>query len=770
MIVMYVVDKDDLNVMDKHDVLDMLYMLKIKIPTVEQIHDYMGRNKTNQIANYFKHPSSYPDKIQQIKNEISKIEDKIPLYDVYRENLYIISKENVYDRITYQAYRFPDHSVIEALKDNQRTMQTSLKKHEEQYTRLNTLKQTTKLSSIQIKEYSNIVVYFRKLRKLNLMLEYIDSFNLDLLEQTYFKILYHYGYGKDIIFCKKKSFSPFLKHIKPYYTQMELICMAKNMGSSKLVSIANQISSKKSVTSKDILRLCKKVSENDISYKILLQHQIHITKEDLVGLIQYYTIHGSYFMNQYLRQLTKYTSQNRFLESVIRSMVKLIRSAPGFDKHYTLYRFISNDDHIKHLNIGDTFVEKGFMSTTRNPFYNIQNHYFGFILMKIKIPANKRGIGLCIETLSEFKNEEEIILAPMTKLKLITKDQNVAYHNPNRSIALKVKTRYEFEWVGTESDLHWRQSSEDDLKTVDFLKLKQIQSLSVDEKIYFFVKHYCNEMNQFHTYLGDHKVVVLCEWYDSTSVYKNFYAVSKNNGFSMYTFYDNYMMFFIEIGQTNLVPYMYVNYFFKFSSTKRSEIIDDTLFIEFLSKIAVYFDVHRVIIYSDYSSCRISAKEIERINDRDFMLEQLKIGGNYSLDLYNYLKHDIRRFAGVNQIRPVFSYDHLNRLKTTSVSKILSKEDRDELYQIYWKVFLEVENKKEFDNIAYFYVWVIDNYCYLTSELVHKMHKLFPADTNPFLNDFYELFPHGTESATTSEEQHPKNLYRIQNVDGTRLK
>lgn len=765
---MYVIDKDNLEIISKENVLDMLYLLKIKIPTIDQIKKYKEHHNKNKITNYFTNETAYSTKIQQIKNEISRIEDKIPLYDVYRENLYIISKENVYDRITYQAYRFPDHSVIETLKQNQKVMKKTFKNNEEKYQRLNQIKQKAKLSATQIKEYSDIVVYLRKLRKLDLMLEYIDSFNLEMLEQTYFKILYKYGYGKDIIFCKKKSFSPFLKHIKPYYTQMELICMAKNMGNKKLIAIANQIVSKKSMTSKDINRLCKKVSENDISYKILLQHQIHIVKEDLIGLVQYYTIHGSYFMNQYLRNLTNYTYQNQFLENVIQYMVNLIRSAPDFDKDYILYRFITNDDHIKNLQIGNTFTEKGFMSTTRNPFYNIHNHYFGFILMKIKIPANKRGIGLCIETMSEFKNEEEIILSPMTTLKLITKDDNVSYHNPNQSIALKVKTRYEFEWIGVENKLELRDNYMDNIKTIDFSKLKQIQSLSIDEKIYFFVKHYCNEMNQFHTYLGDHKVVVICEWYDSTSVYKNFYAVSKNNGFSMYTFYDNYMMFFIEIGQTNMVQYMYVNYFFKFSSTKRTEIIDDRLFIEFLKKIATYFDIHKVIIYSDYSSCSIYTKDIDRMN-RNLMYEEIKIGGNYSLDIYNYLKHNKKRFDYSDKLYPAFSYSNLDILQKTSVADILSKEDRDELYQIYWKVFLEVETKQQYYTIAYFYTWIIDNYCYLTSELIQKMYKIFPADKNPFLNDFYILYPLGKLKSIPDE--HPsKNMYRIQNSDGTRLK
>ena len=39
--------------------------------------------------------------------------------------------------------------------------------------------------------------------------------------------------------------------------------------------------------------------------------------------------------------------------------------------------------YVDNLNIGDIFIDRGFVSTTRNPFYFPKNNYFGEILIKI---------------------------------------------------------------------------------------------------------------------------------------------------------------------------------------------------------------------------------------------------------------------------------------------------------------------------------------------------------------------------------------------------
>ena len=53
------------------------------------------------------------------------------------------------------------------------------------------------------------------------------------------------------------------------------------------------------------------------------------------------------------------------------------------------------------------------------------------ILIKIKIPKNKKGVGLFIENFSLFPKEEEFLLPPNTKLKLLSKNENFKYYHTN---------------------------------------------------------------------------------------------------------------------------------------------------------------------------------------------------------------------------------------------------------------------------------------------------------------------------------------------------
>ena len=117
-------------------------------------------------------------------------------------------------------------------------------------------------------------------------------------------------------------------------------------------------------------------------------------------------------------------------------------------------------------------------------------------------------------------------------------------------------------------------------------------------------------------------------------------------------------------------------------------------------------------------------------------------GGSYCNDIYKFLSNGIKRYEIENilnvELRPKFLYDDLNQLNNISPSKILSKVDRDELYQLYDKLFLP-DSKK--DTIANFYIWLVENNkCYIIDELVNKLDRLF-GDNNPFKNDIYLLDP-----------------------------
>ena len=50
------------------------------------------------------------------KKIISEYEGKIPLYDVYTSNLYLIHSNNLFKRINYNHYRFPTEKLLNELE------------------------------------------------------------------------------------------------------------------------------------------------------------------------------------------------------------------------------------------------------------------------------------------------------------------------------------------------------------------------------------------------------------------------------------------------------------------------------------------------------------------------------------------------------------------------------------------------------------------------------------------------------------------------------
>ena len=262
------------------------------------------------------------------------------------------------------------------------------------------------------------------------MIKFLESYNLDILEATYAKIMYYYAdIGKDITTCKRPSFKPEFKHINPYYKRNELINMGINIG---LIKPTNTYDDNK------MNDLCNKIKKNDISASTIEEHHKYIMKSNNVGLIEYYSFQGSYFMNQYLRGMIYYDTKNIYLENIIKSMWSVINKAPAFEDKYILYRFVEDDEYLNHLDIGDEFVDLGFTSTTRDPFYNSESYKFGFILIKINIPKKKKGVALCMETVSHFAKEEEIILSPLSILRLDKKDDNCIYYHTDNNFATKI--------------------------------------------------------------------------------------------------------------------------------------------------------------------------------------------------------------------------------------------------------------------------------------------------------------------------------------------
>ena len=66
------------------DVIKKLYKGKVSLP----------KNLSNK-------------KLQELKINLSKIDNYIPLYDIFSDNLYIFKKKYVYDNVFKKHFRFP---------------------------------------------------------------------------------------------------------------------------------------------------------------------------------------------------------------------------------------------------------------------------------------------------------------------------------------------------------------------------------------------------------------------------------------------------------------------------------------------------------------------------------------------------------------------------------------------------------------------------------------------------------------------------------------
>ena len=53
----------------------------------------------------------------------------------------------------------------------------------------------------------------------------ISNYNLNILEKTSYETLYKYSpdLGLSISICKRNSFHPYSRHLKPYYSRDEII-------------------------------------------------------------------------------------------------------------------------------------------------------------------------------------------------------------------------------------------------------------------------------------------------------------------------------------------------------------------------------------------------------------------------------------------------------------------------------------------------------------------------------------------------------------------
>lgn len=663
-------------------------------------------NKNNVILGLYLDKYSLPklknDDLQKLKNNISKINNYIPLYNINDNDIILLDinnfdtnfEINFLSYIFNYNYRFPTTKLLNNLINDYKKNKEYLKKHKNKNL-----------------EKENIKIFKR--------LKFMNNFNNDILLKTYIKLFKNINNMKNIItLSKNPSYHFYFNYIKPYYTKFEL----------KTIGINNNIIKKKDIDNSS------RIIENFINtfyldYNDLIKHHNFIIKNNLTSLIYFYTLQGSYNLNDYLRN-NIYNSN--YYNNLINLLANGIINAPKLNKDIYVYRFIDTN-YLKNLKIGNTITEKSFLSTSRNLFYknkfNMDNS-FGWILMKIKIP--KKFNYLCIETHSYYPKEQEIILPPNTTFKLNKIYSNFIY--PDFNIMKKVKHIYDLEIIEQPTHFYLPLNNIENIPIFNFNIPKKINTQIINfsnrELILNFIVNFTNEYNLFKCKIGDKFYNIIAEEYNSTNSYKKFFANETDHGFYIYSFDDktNSLLFMIEISEY----IMYVNYNVHFENIQIKNLINDKDFLNFICRISLYFNIQKVIYYCDYISCNSYINDIYNICGY--------YNASYNYDFFDYLKNNNKKFNFTNnKFKPKLTFDYkmFDNLKFINFNKLFFDISfNNNCYKNIYNKYLKNKN----NNIKDFFIWIIENYPNTINNFI-DLFKYIKNYEHLFDLDYYVFYP-----------------------------
>ena len=414
---------------------------------------------------------------------------------------------------------------------------------------------------------------------------------------------------------------------------MELIKLGQNMN-----IIKTDIDPEKLTDQGTHYAICKQVSNNDVSFEDIKTHSDYIIKTNMISWLCFYSFTGSFLFNELLRK-NNIDIPNNYSEG-LNKIVKCIEQAPELSNDYDLYRFIWDDSFLSNLKEGEIFIDKGFMSTTRDPFYSPGiNGTFGLILLKIKIPKDRKGVGLFIENFSLFPKEEEFLIPPYSKLKLISKNNNFKYYHIDPQFEKLINRKYEFELIepGYEDFYNINKIIKNENKYYDIKEiiLDGIDRFSILKQ---FITNYSNN-KKINLLLNNKKYSLNYQWFDSSesSSYKKFYYNTTKDGI-LFSIFDNngYPWLNIELGQKLVINYLNQFYF----GFNNNDINNDTL--ELISYFGKIFHYKNALIYHKYNSFNILYKD--NIYSHFYL---------FNNSLYDYLKFK-KQYLSFN---PFISYE-----------------------------------------------------------------------------------------------------------------
>jgi len=672
---------DKLEVINSTDAINKLYYTLANLPNISEINEYNKKNNTTF-------------ELEKMKEIISSTTSAIPLFDIVSQNIYLVQANQVFEYVKDKYYRVANKKIYNFLKQN--------------------------YEKTESKKLKNIIE-----KNIN----FLNNYNFDILFNTYLKVIYTNSnqIGKNITDCKRISFLPYL-NISPYYSRSEIINMALNL---KLIKPDTTF-----YDSDKLNNLCIDLIKHDISNKIILEHQLYIEKNNAQHIIYYYTFYGSQYYNKYLRNNSNI--QDDIMENNIKKLNSLIKKAPSFSSDVYVYRFVHNDNYLDNVRLNGIFTENSFISTSRNSFYNEKEHVFGKILLKIKLPKNKQGIGLCVETYSLFPSEQEIILAP-GKLKLINMidsnnpNDDFTYFHTDINAQKSIYKKYEFEYVEPLDDLIINNYKKE---TIEFNLPNNFSLISTDpyEKIIEFYRSVpiINEMHYFN--LDNYMFQVF--YLNKGLAYKDYYYLLKQNP-------ENQEIIFLVLQdpktqEINLIieisDIISVNYLHRYTG---SNTLKDDELVKLVYNISDIFKINYIVIHPIFNNYKNKISNISDIlnNNDEYVEKDLLYNFSsdltmYNQDIFNYFNNKTERFINIENIVNKMDIIFLDRLKRLSPELIVKIEDTDELYRIY--------KKNKFTNISNMLLYLHEHYFYLLPIFINKITLVLK--NNPFINGYYILY------------------------------
>jgi len=605
-------------------------------------------------------------KIELKKNDdkikLSKYSEYIPMYDIYSDNIYPIQNINIHYRLVDCHYRFITSEVKQWI--------------------LNKMEKTND---------KGLKLNYQK------SIDIINNYILDILEKTSYETLYKYSpkFGLSISICKRNSFHPFAKHLTPYYTKNELIKLGMNN------NIIDKITPESLIDKELHYKICKLVSKNDVSSDLILKHMKHIIDNNCINWVVFYSFMGSYLFNEYLRN--KDIKISNYLLNGLKKVIKVMDTIDGFEDDYYFYRFVWDDKFIKNLDVGDHFIDNGFLSTTRDPFYSPGlNMDFGLILLKINIPKNMKGVGLFVENFSMFPKEEEFLLKPGSKFKLIGKNNNFEYKHINQKFEKNIKKKYEFTLVSSKSNTKYYGI---DNNKIPELKLNNI-NLKGRDRIDLFKQFLtnCDEMDQF-KFKGK---IYTCEFFDGSGSYSHLFYNKVEEGLILNHYVDGYPMLSIECGNELIVNYAHtINYY---DNVKDKYEYDNDI----IALIALLFGYEKANIFFPYKNFTRFEKNYK--DNKNFLHNNM-----FCYPIYLYFKEG-KKYVTDKYYKFNYGYFKLDEIMNKKIpSDIHNKIPDDIKKDITWKEL---------------YITIVERYFYLYKNLESWMNYHLK---NLFKKCYYEF-------------------------------